>query len=138
MDLPLDPRLPLGGIALILALVWFTGGRRRVRIADAEAARAVLGQPELGFIPAWISVAADGAAAIASDAAGRLGLVFPAGAKLAARVLHPADITEQALEADPANGRACLRLTTKGPAVLRLALTLPLAEAQSWLERLKP
>ncbi len=137
MDLPLDPRLPLGGIALILALVWLTGGRRRARIADADAARAVLSQPELGFIPARISVAADGAAAIAADTAGRLGLVFPVGAKLAARVLLPADLTERTLEPAAAAGPARLCLATKGPAALRLALILPLAEAQSWLERLE-
>ncbi len=135
MDLPFNPLLPVAGIALILALVWLTGGRRQARLADLATARRLLAQPELGFSPAEIVLAEDGAAALAMDAAGRLALVFPAGARLAARPLKPGEVTRHHLEALP-DGRARLHLVTRGPGGQALALLLPLAVAQAWQHRL--
>ncbi len=134
-ELPINPLLPLGGIALILALVWLTGGRRQARLGDAAAVRGLLAQPETGFHAAEIGLSHDGAGAIAADAAGHLALVLPVGARLAARLLKPADIVAQRLDNRDA-GMARLELTTKGPAALRLALLLPEAEARVWQERL--
>lgn len=135
MDLPLDPTLPVAGIMLILVLVWLTGGRRRACLADGETAQSLLAQPELGFAPAEIVVAEDGAGAIAVDAAGRLALVFPAGARLAARPLKPGEVIRHHVETLP-DGRARLHLATRGPGGQVVALLLPLAVALSWQQRL--
>ncbi|MBP7669926.1 MAG: hypothetical protein KA106_01575 [Ferrovibrio sp.] len=134
-ELPINPLLPLCGIALILVLVWLTGGRRRALLADAATARGLLAQPETGFQASEIALSRDGSGAIAMDAAGRLALVLPVGARLAARLLKPADIASHHLKAG-SDGTARLELATKGPASLRLALLLPQAEAQAWSERL--
>lgn len=92
MNLPLDPRLPLGGIALILLLVWMLGGRRQPTPLAPDEAASLLAAPELGFMPADLLLAEQGSGALARDAGGRLALIFPHGNRWLVRVFSRGDV----------------------------------------------
>lgn len=128
MALPINPLLPLGGIALILSMVWLMGGRRERRIASADEAAAALNVPEIAFRAERLALGRDGLAAIAVDAAGRLGLVVPAGAHLVARVLKAGDVTEARLDGD------ALALSTRASSHANFRVALPPGEAAGWLD----
>lgn len=136
MDLPLDPTLPLGGIALILTLVWLTGGRRTAAIATAHDAAAALAAPETGFHPAEIAVSATGDAALARDAAGHVAIVFVSGARLIARRLGRDDIAGvTAMLQD--NASVLLSIETRAFTRPRFALKLDAAAAAVWQRHLR-
>jgi len=93
MELPLDPRLPLGGIALILLLVWLTGGRRQPPPLDMAGARALLSAPELGFAAVDVALGTDGRGAVARDDQGRLAVIFAHGGRWAVHVAKAAELS---------------------------------------------
>lgn len=131
MDLPLDPTLPLGGIALILTLVWLTGGRQRATIATAGDAATVLAAPEAGFQAGEIAVSKDGNAALARDAVGRIAVVFVSGARLGVRRLAPEDILSVTL-APQAGGNIRVDIATRAFTHPRFALDLAPGAAETW------
>ncbi|WP_370154388.1 hypothetical protein [Ferrovibrio sp.] len=143
MELPLDPTVPLAGIALILLLVWLTGGRHRAAIAAPAEAAALLALPETGFAAAEIAVSRDGSTALARDAAGHIAVVFGSGARLAARRLPRGEVVQVAVDrdADQADGTTtatatlCIRSTafTHRDFVLRLDA----AAAADWQRHLQ-
>ena len=135
MDLPLDPTLPLGGIALILTLVWLTGGRQRAMIATADDAAAVLAAPEGGFQAGAIAVSKDGSAALARDAAGHIAIIFASGARLSMRRLAPEDILSVTL-APQAGGNIRVDIATRAFTRPRFALDLDAATAETWQRHL--
>ncbi|HLT79366.1 MAG TPA: hypothetical protein VKZ87_18415 [Ferrovibrio sp.] len=134
MDLPINPALPLGGIALILTLVWLTGGRRSLRIAATGEAAAALCAPEIGFDAREIVLSKDGQAALARDGEGRVAVVFVSGSHLAARKLD--DIAAVTLL--PQGGGA-VRLEVKTRAFTRpdFALLLDASDAGVWQQYLR-
>lgn len=135
MDLPLNPILPLGGIALILTLVWLTGGRRQASLTAPADAAAVLAAPEVGFAAIDIAMARDGSAALARDAAGHIAVVFASGAKLATRKLEAADIAAVTLTPQ-ADGLAQLGIRTHAFTHPNFTLLLDAAAAEDWRHHL--
>ncbi len=136
MDLPINPVLPLGGIALILTLVWLTGGRRRAAIAAADDAAAVLSAPEAGFQAGEIAVSTDGDAALARDAAGQIAVVFVSGARLSMRRLAPEDIRSVTL-APQAGGSMAVKITTAAFTHPDFTLRLAPEVAATWQRYLR-
>ena len=136
MELPLDPTLPLGGIALILTLVWLTGGRQRATIATASDAAAILAAPEAGFRAGEIAVSKDGNAALARDAMGRIAIVFVSGARLGVRRLAPEDILSVTL-APQAGGNVRVEVATSAFTHPRFALDLAPEVAETWQRYLR-
>lgn len=137
MDLPLDPTLPLGGIALILTLVWLTGGRQRTAMATANDAAAALAAPEAGFHAAEIAVSKDGNAALARDAGGRIAVVFVSGARLSIRRLGPEDIVSVTLMPQEGNGGIQMSLVTRAFTHPRFTFSLDAAAAETWQRHLR-
>jgi len=135
MDLPLDPTVPLGGIALILLLVWLTGGRRQAVITGPGEATVLLATPETDFSASQIVVSQAGDVALASDAGGRIAVVFACGDRLAARKLSHNDIA--AITVAPQAGDMAL-LSIRTTAFTRPDFTLQLAAASAadWQRRL--
>ena len=131
MALPLDPTVPLAGIAMILLLVWLTGGNRRVALTGQGDAAALLAAPETGFAAVEIAVSQAGDCAIARDGEGRLAMVFANGAKLAARRLHPAEIAAVTLTAE-SDGGARLTIHTRAFTHADFVLRLDQAAAEHW------
>lgn len=136
MDLPLDPTLPLGGIALILTLVWLTGGRQRATIATPGDAAAILAAPEAGFQAGEIAVSRNGNAALARDAAGRIAIVFVSGARLGVRRLPPEEILSVTLAPQP-GGDIRIDIATRAFTHPRFALALEPAAAETWQRHLR-
>ena len=136
MDLPLDPTLPLGGIALILTLVWLTGGRQRAVIATADDAAAILAAPEAGFQAGEIAVSKDGSAALARDALGRIAVVFVSGARLGMRRLALEDIVSVTLAPQPGGG-VRMDIATRAFTRPRFTLALEPAAAETWQRYLR-
>ncbi|MFN4165824.1 MAG: hypothetical protein ACK4GK_14705 [Ferrovibrio sp.] len=134
MALPLDPTVPLAGIALILLLVWLTGGLRSARLADASEAAALLGAAETGFVAAEIAVSSTRDCAIAHDGHGRLAMVFTSGAKLAARKLQRDDIATVTLTPQD-DGSALLAIRTRAFTHSDFALRLDQGAAEDWRRR---
>lgn len=136
MDLPLDPTVPLGGIALILALVWLTGGRRQAVVTGA-AATALLAAPETGFAAEETALSQDGRALLARDGDGRIAVAFASGAHLAVRRLAPGDIAAVTLERSSdgngsEGGDALLHIRTRAFTHRDYALRLAHDEAARW------
>lgn len=148
MELPLDPTVPLAGIALILLLVWLTGGRHRAAITAPAEAAALLALPETGFAAAEIAVSRDGSTALARDAAGHIAVVFGSGARLAARRLPRGEVVQVTVDrnADQADGTATTA-TASATATLRIrsaafthrdfVLRLDAAAAADWQRHLQ-
>lgn len=136
MDLPLDPTLPLGGIALILLLVWLTGGRHSLRLAGEADAIRLLAAPETGFAAAETVVSQDGGAALARDRDGRIAAVFGSGAHLAARRLGRGDIAAVTLSPQP-DGSVRLLVRTTAFTHPDFLLQLDAATAETWRRHLQ-
>lgn len=136
MDLPLDPTLPLGGIALILTLVWLTGGRQRAKIATASDAAVALAAPEAGFRAGEIAVSEDGLAALARDAAGRIAIVFVSGVRFSTRRLSPEDIVTVTLAPRP-DGKVRIEIATSAFTHPRFTLEFERAAAETWQRYLR-
>lgn len=134
MDLPINPALPLGGIALILTLVWLAGGRRGGQIASAAKASTALSAPEIGFAAGEIARSKDGQAALARDSSGRIAVVFVSGAHLSARRLD--DIVSVVL-VPQADGDVRLEVKTRAFTRPDFTLRLDAAEAETWQHYLR-
>lgn len=134
MALPLDPTVPLAGIALILLLVWLTGGNRRALMAGRDDAAALLAAAETGFPAADIAVSRSGDCAIAHDGHGHLAMVFASGAKLAARKLQRDEIATVTLTPQD-DGSEVLAIRTRAFTHPDFALRLDQAAAEDWRRR---
>lgn len=130
---PIAMLVPLGGIALILAAVWLTGGARRARLDRALALRR-LDEDLPGFAAAEVSIDEDAATAIAAAADGSLALIFVAGDKVVVRPLAPHDIRRFVPE--PLHGDVRLVIETGDFTHGRFALRLAAGEAARWQARL--
>ncbi len=115
----------LGSLVAILALAgiawWLKLGG--APLLDSEAAvRRAAGEVEDGFAP--VTIAHDGNAALARDAAGRIMVIKRHGNRFAGRVLGPgstARLTPDALEVDPGEARFG-------------TVSLALPDAEAWAE----
>lgn len=136
MDLPLDPTLPLGGIALILLLVWLTGGRRSLRMAGEADAIGLLAAPETGFAAVETVLSQDGSTALARDRDSRIAVVFGSGANLAARRLGRGDIAAVSLSPQ-ADGSVRLLVRTTAFTRPDFMLELDAATAEAWRRHLQ-
>jgi hypothetical protein len=134
MALPLDPTVPLAGIAMILLLVWLTGGNRRALLAGRDDAAALLAAPETGFLATDIAVSRTGDCAIARDGQGHLAMVFTSGAKLAVRKLQRGDIATVTLTPQD-DGSAMLAIRTQAFTHPDFVLRLDQAAAEDWRRR---
>ena len=130
---PITLLIPLGGIALILAAVWFTGGARRARLDRGLVLRR-LDEDLPDFAVTEISIDTDAATAIAAAADGALALIFVAGDKVVVRALTAHDIRRVAQESAGDDARLVIDTGefTHGRVVLRLAA----AAAVRWQARL--
>ena len=63
---PLDLILPVGGIALIVLVVWLVGGLRNASIDDADTVRRHLALDHPEFEPGELRLAADKRSALAT------------------------------------------------------------------------
>ena len=131
---PVAMLIPLGGIALILAAVWLTGGARQARLDRALVLRR-LDEDLPGFAAAAVSIDADAATAIAATADGAsLALIFAAGDKVVVRRLAPRDIRR--LSQQPMRDSVRLVIETGDFTRGRFELRLSFAEAARWQARL--
>ena len=130
---PIALMIPLGGIALILAAVWLTGGARRARLDRALVLRR-LDEDLPDFAVTETSIDAEAAAALAMADGGTLALIFVAGDKVVVRPLLAHDIRQVALEGSGGNVR--LVIDTGEFTHGRVALLLSAAEAARWQARL--
>lgn len=135
--MPLNPfllALPVAGIALILLVIWLTGGLKSARV-DRAKALARLAEDLPDFEAGSLAVDADGRLALARATSGdELVLVFAVGNRLATRKLKPRDLRAAHLRPDPDGTR--LILQTGDFARPRFELRLPEAEATplaAWL-----
>lgn len=134
MVLPLDPTIPLAGIALILLLVWLTGGRRQARLDAGTEAAILLAAPETGFMAEQIAVSQAGDCAIARDGQGHVAMVFASGAKLAIRKLQRDEIATVTLTPQD-DGSALLAIRTRAFTHPDFALRLDQGMAEDWRRR---
>ena len=115
MDLPKLAIETAASLVAILALtgmaLWLKLGGRPV-LADEAAVRRAAGEVEDGFEPVAMCFDASGAAALASDSAGRIMVIKRHGNHWAGRVLGPAtraivwrDPGHTGLEVDPGESR---------------------------------
>ncbi len=121
---PLDLILPVGGIALIVLVVWLVGGLRNASIdsADAVCRRLALDHPE--FEPGELRLAADKRSALILDRSERRSAVlFALGDRVTVRIVAPGDLAYVAAR----GGDLVLTLTDLG--ARRLILRLGDAEA---------
>jgi hypothetical protein len=127
---PVTLLVPLLGIALILAAVWLTGGRRRVHLDRALVLRR-LAEDLPGFVAGEMAIDADAAHALVAEAQGAAyAIVFAAGDSVVVRRLEPRDL-RVAVEGER------LRLETGEFAHGRFTLAFP-GEAARWAARLHP
>jgi hypothetical protein len=131
---PVAMLIPLGGIALILAAVWLTGGARRVRLDRALVLRR-LDEDLPDFAAAAVSIDADAATAIAATADGAaLALIFIAGDKVVVRPVAPRDVRR--FSRLPTLDGERLIIDTGDFTHGRFALRFSAAEAARWQARL--
>jgi hypothetical protein len=115
MDVPPLLLQTAGSLVAILALAglacWLKLGGAPL-LADDEAVRRAAGEVEDGFVPVAIARTADGMAALARDASGRIMVIRRHGNRFAGRVLGPAtqarlwsDRDNTALEVDCGEAR---------------------------------
>ncbi|WP_081095399.1 hypothetical protein [Erythrobacter donghaensis] len=120
-----------GSLVAILALAglaWWLrlGGTRRLDSAEAVAQAA--GEVEDGFAPVAIACDAEGASALARDAAGRIMVIRRHGNRFAGRVLGP--VATARLEEQP--GEYNLAVDPGEPRFGKVFLTLP--EPEAWAD----
>ncbi len=90
---PLELVMPVGGVALILLVVWLTGGLRSASLADAASVRDLLAASHPGVAYDDIAVAADRRSAVAVAASGREAvLVLAVGDRITTRIIAPGDL----------------------------------------------
>ncbi|HMK71680.1 MAG TPA: hypothetical protein VK442_11970 [Xanthobacteraceae bacterium] len=129
---PLDLILPVAGIALIVLLVWLTGGRRSASIADTDAVRRHLALDHPDFEPGDLRLAVDKRSALVVDRGERrTAVLFALGDRITIRLLAPGDLAGvTARDGD-------LTLTLADLGARRIALRLGDAEAaRAWAARL--
>lgn len=131
--MPLSPALlvlPVAGIALILLVIWLTGGLKSASV-DRATALARLAEDLPDFRTGTLIVDAGGRLALARAAAGDdLALVFAVGNRLATRRLKCGDVRAAQAPADAGGTRLSLR--TGDFARSRFELLLPEAEAAAF------
>lgn len=135
--MPLNPFLlvlPVAGIALILLVIWLTGGLKSARV-DRAGALARLAEDLPDFAAGSLAIDTDGRLAVARAASGdELALVFAVGSRLATRKLRARDL--RAAHLRPGPGGTQLILQTGDFARSNFELRLPEAEAAplaAWL-----
>lgn len=129
---PLDLILPVGGIALIVLVVWLFGGLRSASIDDTDTVRRYLALDHPEFEAGELRLAADKRSALMLDRGERRGAVlFALGDRVTVRIVAPGDLAGVAAR----GGDLVLTLTDLG--ARRLILRLGDAEAaQAWAARL--
>jgi len=129
---PLDLILPVGGIALIVLVVWLVGGLRNASIDDTDAVRRQLALDHPEFEPGELRLAADKRSALILDRSERRSAVlFALGDRVTVRIVAPGDLAG----VGACGGDLVLTLTDLG--ARRLILRLGDAEAaQVWAARL--
>jgi len=130
---PLDLILPVGGIALIVLVVWLVGGLRSASIDDADTVRRYLALDHPEFEPGELRLAADKRSALILDRGERRSAVlFALGDRVTVRIVAPGDLAGVAAR----GGDLVLTLTDLG--ARRLILRLGDAEAaQAWAARME-
>ena len=87
---PLDLILPVGGIALIVLVVWLVGGLRSASIDDADTVRRYLALDHPEFEPGELRLAADKRSALILDRGERRSAVlFALGDRVTVRIVAP-------------------------------------------------
>ncbi len=125
---PLDLILPVGGIALIVLVVWLVGGLRNASIDDADTVRRHLALDHPEFEPGELRLAAD---KILDRGERRSAVLFALGDRVTVRIVAPGDLAGVAAR----GGDLVLTLTDLG--ARRLTLRLGDAKAaQAWAVRL--
>ncbi len=90
---PLDLILPVAGIALIILVVWLTGGLRSARIDDGETVRRHLAVDHPDFEPGDLRLAADQRSALVLDRGERrIAVLFALGDRVTIRMAAPGDL----------------------------------------------
>lgn len=135
MSLPPLVLQTAGSLVAILALAGLARGMKlggAPRLDNEEAVRRAAGEVEDGFLPVAAACDAEGSAALARDAAGRIMVIKRHGNRFAGRVLGPRatahiwrDLGETALEVDPGEARF-------GKVVLAIA------DAEAWAAAINP
>jgi hypothetical protein len=82
-------------VLALVAFTWLLGFRQPARLSSADEARDLLRLAPGGFEPVDIALAADGAAAVARDAHGRLCALVPHGSRFVARPVLPGHATRR-------------------------------------------
>lgn len=108
MDLLIKTGGSLVAILMLAGLAWWMKLGGAPRLDTEDAVRRAAGEVEDGFTPAAFSCDAEGVAALACDAAGRIMVIRRHGNRFAGRVLGPgasARFVETRLEIDPGDRR---------------------------------
>lgn len=90
MDLLLQSAISLAAILALAGLAWWLRLGGDPRLDGEQAVRRATGEVEDGFVPAATACDAEGAAALARDANGRIMLIKRHGNRFAGRVLGSA------------------------------------------------
>jgi hypothetical protein len=112
MDLLVQTAGSLVAILALAGLAWWLKLGGTPRLDSAEAVARAAGEVEDGFAPVAAACDAEGAAALARDAVGRIMVIKRHGNRFAGRVLGPGttaqlwrDQGQTALEVDPGEAR---------------------------------
>jgi hypothetical protein len=115
---PLDLAIPLGGVALIIFVVWALGGLRTASLGE-DVVRQLLARDQPDFALGEVIVGRDGRSALGFDAQGkRLALLHSVGDNVAARLLWPDDLRSSRAR----GGDLVLALADFGARPIRLRL----------------
>jgi len=130
---PLELAIPVGGIALIVLVVWLLGGMRTASLGDEAAARAriALDHPEIAIADLVMARDRLSALGFAGDGAGLVAVVA-VGDRAAVRVLRPPEVRNARLR----GADLALTLTDLGAPRLVFRLTDG-AAAHAALERVE-
>jgi hypothetical protein len=90
---PLDLAIPIGGIALILLVVWALGGLRDASLGDEAALVRHIALDYPDFAVGRITMGRDSRSALVFERGGRRALLlFSLGDKVGARLIEPRDL----------------------------------------------
>lgn len=130
---PIDYLLPVGGVILILAVIYLTGGYRTARVGDMDAKR-LFSEQVPGFKPSELLVAGNSLAALARDGrTGALAVAYAMGDKINARALAPGDVVGYRVD----GGRSLtLRLNDFTHGTVTLALGKETGNLNEWTKAL--
>jgi len=125
----MDYALPVGGIILILAVIYLTGGYKTARVGDMDAARLFADQvPD--FAASDLLVAANGLAALARDGrTGAVAVAYAMGDKINVRTLGPGDVA--AVSVDGVRSLT-IRLNDFTHGTVTLALATEAGQLKTW------